>query len=217
MKQFLARLSIILIMGLSPAAHSTSTTVQSNIADTADTIRPILPGQRLTNVCLQTLVKKQICTDALLKSQPTVLVVYRGGWCPYCNGQLNRLKRIEGRLKSLGYQIVAVSPDSNKNISEQQKREQLNYELLTDNTLSLAKALGLAYFLDTETQARYQGKLGIPFVSVEGEKRVSLPVPAVFIFDTQGMVHFQYVNPNYKTRLDEDVLLLAATKALKVM
>jgi peroxiredoxin len=85
--------------------------------------------------------------------------------------------------------------------------------LLSDDSLTLAQTLGLAFYLDDKTAKIYRNKLGVNFVSLEGEAKVALPVPAVFVIDTNGLVHFQYANPNYKVRLTED-LLLAAVKSV---
>jgi len=176
-----------------------------------------LPGMIVDNTCLQDLNKQTVCTGEILSEKPTIMVVYRGGWCPYCNAQLNRLKKVENKLTGMGYQLLAVSPDSNKSITEQKKREKLSYTLLTDNELALSKELGLAFFLDKKTEKKYRNRLGVEFADVNGESRVSLPVPAVYILDKKGMVHFQYVNPSFRTRLDEKVLLVAAEQALNVM
>lgn len=189
----------------------------SGIAEKADAVAPLLPGMTLSDTCLEDINKQTVCSDEFLSQQPTILIVYRGGWCPYCNAQLNRLREIEPELKKLGYQLIAVSPDSNRNIQKQQSNEKLAYTLLTDNKLALSKSLGLAYFLDKKTEQMYRDKLGVPFIDINGDKRVSLPVPAVYIFDKESTVHFQYVNPNFRLRLDEKVLLVAAEQAIKVM
>lgn len=186
----------------------------SGIAESSNEVQPLLPGMKVENTCVQDLNKKSICTDKLFAEKPSVIVFYRGGWCPYCNAQLNRMKTIEADLKSLGYQILAVSPDSNKSVAEQQKREKLSYTMLTDNELALSKALGIAYFLDKKTEKRYRNKMGIPFQDINGTTRVSLPVPAVYIIDKNGEVKFQYVNPDFRARLDESLLLAAAKQAV---
>ena len=33
------------------------------------------------------------------------------------------------------------------------------------------------------------------------------PCPAVFVLDTEGVIQFEYVNPNHQVRVDSDVLL----------
>ncbi|HRN25423.1 MAG: hypothetical protein IT276_02225 [Ignavibacteriaceae bacterium] len=47
---------------------------------------------------------------------------------------------------------------------------------------------------------------------IQPKKYVLLPVPAVFIVDQDAIIQFEYVNPDYKVRLDKDVLLKAAEK-----
>lgn len=211
------KLIAILLTFFTTFAYAGPLVDSQGIAEHPEKVSPLLPGTKVKNTCLQDLDKQKVCTEDLFKQKPSIIVVYRGGWCPYCNGQLNKLKTIENKLTQLGYQILAVSPDSNKNITKQKSREQLSYQLLTDNELALTKTLGLAYFLDKKTEKRYRDRVGVPFVDIHGDNRVSLPVPAVFIIAPDGLVHFQYVNPNFKTRLDEEVLLLAAKKALEAM
>lgn len=189
----------------------------NGIVEHAEAIAPLLPGMTLKNTCLEDSNKQRICTDTLLSDKPTVLIVYRGGWCPYCSAQLNRIQKIESSLKSMGYQLIAVSPDSNKSTSTLQKSGAVSYQLLTDNKMALSKSLGLAYFLDKKTEAIYRDKLGVPFIDTNGDPRVSLPVPAVYILDKNATVHFQYVNPNFRLRLNEKVLLVAAEEAIKSM
>lgn len=45
--------------------------------------------------------------------------------------------------------------------------------------------------------------------------RDPLPVPAVYLADEEGTVTFHYVHPDYKIRLDPDVLLAAAQAGVK--
>ena len=40
-------------------------------------------------------------------------------------------------------------------------------------------------------------------------------MPSVFLVGTDGIIDFAYVNPDYKTRLDSEVLLAAAKATLK--
>lgn len=189
----------------------------SGIAESAYKVAPILPGMIVPDTLIEDKNKNPIQTAELFAKKPTVLVVYRGGWCPYCNAQLQGLKKVEKSIEFLGYQIVAISPDSNKNIQEQQTREKIAYTLLADPKMDLAKNMGLAFFLDKKTEAMYRDRLGVPFIDFEGESRVALPVPAVYIIDQQGMVHFQYVNPNYDVRLSEELLYSAASETMKAI
>ena len=41
----------------------------------------------------------------------TVVLFYRGGWCPYCNAQLRAFQRAGDKLAELGARVVALSID----------------------------------------------------------------------------------------------------------
>ncbi len=143
------------------------------------------------------------------------MVFYRGGWCPYCNHQLNELQKIEADLQRLGYQLVAVSPETPDTIKKMTEERTLNYQLLSDFRLEVAKAFGVAFKVEPEISSlielRYKAKLQ----RFAGEEKDNLPVPAVFVIDTDGVIQFSYVNPNYQVRLQPELLLKAAEVALK--
>ena len=73
-------------------------------------ISRILIGETLPNGNFQNVEGEYIQLKAILEEKPTILVFYRGGWCPYCNVQLSGLVEIEEDILELGYQIVAISP-----------------------------------------------------------------------------------------------------------
>ena len=77
-----------------------------------------------------------------------------------------------------------------------------------------AKAFGIAFHLDKEKWDQYKS-YGFDLADYTGESHQMLPVPAVFIIGKDGVIKFSYVNPNYRVRLDPDVLLAAAKAALK--
>ena len=212
MKSILLTLTLLVF---APFTFAGSNISAAGIAESAQDVKPLLPGMTVGNACVQDINKNKVCSDDFLTDKPSVIVFYRGGWCPYCNAQLNRIKEIESDLIDLGYQVIAISPDSNKSITEQQKREKLTYTMLTDNELALSKELGIAFFLDKKTEKIYRDRIGVPFQDINGDTRVSLPAPAVYIIGTDKEVKFQYVNPDFRARIDEQLLLAAAKQAVK--
>jgi peroxiredoxin len=128
--------------------------------------------------------------------------------------QLGQLQTIEKKLLKLGYQIIAVSPDKPENLNSSIEKQQLEYTLLSDSAMSAAQAMGIAYRVDDMTFKRLN-EYGIDIEESSGQKHHLLPVPAVFLIDKNGTIKFQYVNPNYKTRLDPEILMVAAKIALK--
>ena len=137
----------------------------------------------------------------------TILVFYRGGWCPYCNLHLAALGEAEKELLDLGYQIVAISPDAPKNLKVTEEKDKVNYLLLSDSNGELAKAMGIAF----QAPDKYK-----PIITKgsDGVNSNFLPVPSVFIVNLDGEIEFEHVTPDYKHRISND-LLVAAAKSLK--
>ncbi len=108
---------------------------------------------------------------------------------------------------------MAVSPDLPKNLQPTVARHELGYRLLSDATMTAARAYGIAYRVDDKTVGQYKG-YGIDLEAVSGQDHHLLPVPAVFIHDGKGQLAFSYVNPDYKVRLAPAVLLAAAKAAI---
>ena len=205
LKSILLTCSILISAGVSAATAT-------NIADQAEKVSPLMPGLTVPATTLKDKEGNSVDLSKRFAEKTTVLIVYRGGWCPYCSKQLANVQKIEAEIADLGAQIIAISPDSPEKLAET-KIDSPNYQLLSDDSLVLSQALGLAFYLDDKTATIYRNKLGVNFVSLDGKAKVALPVPAVFVIDQKGLVHFQYANPNYEVRLTEN-LLLAAVKSV---
>lgn len=174
----------------------------AQIADSAEDISPLLIGEKIPNTPLQDVNGKTIETNDILNKK-TVLIVYRGGWCPYCNSQLSDMQEIEKQIIDLGYQIVAVSPDAPKFLKQTQEKEKLQYLLYSDSEGIFAQALGVAFKREKPKLEKYS----------EGKNPGFLPVPTVYVLNNSKEIEFMYINPKYSQRLKGD-LLLAVLKNL---
>jgi len=200
-------------VGTESGAQSTSTAspVKQVVAESPSEVQPLEVGETIPNVRLRQPDGKAVLTDDIVARASTVLVIYRGGWCPYCTQHLRDLAKIERQLRELGYQIVAVSPDCPEELTESVSEEQLSYTLLSDNDIALAKAVGLAFRVEDPMYNRLKG-MGVDLEQASGRDHHVLPVPAVYLLDKRGTIHFSYWNPDYKTRLSGDALLEAARR-----
>jgi peroxiredoxin len=141
--------------------------------------------------------------------KPTVVLFYRGGWCPYCNAQLSDLHLVEPKLRKSGFEIVFLSTDRPELLYSSLKATDIRYTLLSDSHLEAAKAFHVAYHVDDTSLAKMR-EYGIDLEATTGTKQHELPVPSVFIIDTSGIIRFVYSNPDYKIRLGADALWTAA-------
>ena len=184
------------------------------IAETAEQVRPLMNGQQIPATAQVTTIDgKKLSLGQVLNNKKTILFFYRGGWCPFCNTQMGQLKKIEEPLNKLGFQLIGISTDTEQDLQKSIGEHQLNYQLLADFNSIISQAFGLAFFTSQKVTDRYVDKLNLknPLQKNKaGDERLVLPVPAIYVIDSKGLVQFNYVNPNYKVRLHEELLLKAA-------
>ncbi|MCW1146637.1 peroxiredoxin-like family protein [Flavobacterium lacisediminis] len=172
------------------------------IADKPENVSPLLIGEKIPNVLLRDVNGNEIHTDKIL-SKKTVIIVYRGGWCPYCNSQLADMQEIEDDILALGYQVVAVSPDAPSFLKQTLDKKELHYQLYSDSEGVFSKAVGIAFQREKPKLDKYS----------EGKNPGFLPVPTVYVINDNKEIEFLYINPNYSKRLEGKVLL-AVLKSL---
>lgn len=185
-----------------------SSSVLAQVPKNAEDICPLLMGESIPKATLQNSEGKQIELGKLLSNKPTVLVFYRGGWCPYCNVQLSGLVKIEKDILDLGYQIIAISPDDYRNLQTTESKDSIKYTLLSDPDTKFIQQMGIGF----KTPLMLKG-----FIATKGQKGKTseiMPVPTVMIVDEKGKILFEYINPNYKERISGE-MLLAVLKTIK--
>lgn len=181
----------------------------ADYAAEASAVSPVLTGTTIPDVTLRTAEGDSVSLRERISRQPAVLIFYRGGWCPYCNRHLAELQRVESQLTEMGYQILAVSADRPEMLRELRLDSVPRYTLLSDASMKASRKFGLAFKVDEETVQRYREN-GMDLEERSGHDHHLLPVPAVFLVNPDGMITFQYVNPDYRTRIKSEVLLAAA-------
>ena len=80
--------------------------------------------------------------------------------------------------------------------------------------MQVAQDFGIAFRLDDETVNKYK-KWNIDLEKASGHDHHYLPAPSTYLVGKKGIIYFQYTNPNYKVRLDPDLLVAAAKSYLK--
>jgi peroxiredoxin len=120
-----------------------------------------------------------------------------------------QLREIEPQLKNLNVQLLAISPDQPSKLKETIDKHNMGFRLLSDSDMVAARSFRVAYKLDDQTLAGFK-KYNIDVDEASGQRHHMLPVPAVFLVTTNGLIQFEYVNPDYKVRLDPELLVAAA-------
>ena len=111
-------------------------------------------------------------------------------------------------------QLFAISPDQPSKLKETIDKHQMSFILLSDSDMVAARSFRVAYKLDDQTLAEFK-KYNIDVEEASGQKHHMLPVPAVFLVGANGLIDFEYVNPDYKVRLDPELIVAAANIIFK--
>ena len=189
-------------------------TAQAAFAPSAAEAKPVAPGRPVPSVTVLTADGDVLDLAAATAGRPTLLLFYRGGWCPYCTKHLAGLQEIEPELTKLGYQTLAISPEPAASLAGIAEKHGLTHRLLSDSTGAAAQALGLAFRVDAETQKKYAG-YGIPLQPIPGEPDARwLPVPAAILIGPDGVIRFVFTHPDYKARISPAQILAEARRAV---
>ncbi|WP_394775233.1 peroxiredoxin-like family protein [Flavobacterium sp.] len=181
-------------------AITTVTNAQNAIPKFATDIAPLLIGEKIPNIILKTSENTDVQIADLLKKKKTVLVIYRGGWCPYCNLHLQALAEAEKEILDLGYQIIAVSPDAPANLKITEEKDKVKYTLLSDSKGEFIKAVGVAF----AAPENYKSTIN---VHSNGVNTSLLPVPSVFVVNPESDILFEYISPDFKQRITTELLV----------
>ncbi|MCW8869090.1 MAG: AhpC/TSA family protein [Proteobacteria bacterium] len=190
----------------------------NNYYDSADAVKPLLPGMQIPEFTAKNPQGEALQFSADSLSKPFVLSFYRGGWCPYCNAHLGEMRQAEKKLVAMGFDVYFISADKPENListlKDNELRDSIDYQLLSDADMSVSKAFGIAFKVDDETYQKYL-EWGLNLEQASGHTHHLLPAPSTYLVGQDGVIQFQYTNPNYKIRLAPSILLAAAEDYLK--
>ena len=185
------------------------------IAETAEQVQPLEAGDPAPRFIVETVESEAFDFDPLNLDKPVMILIFRGGWCPYCNMYLSDMRHVIPEIQELGVDVLFLSGDRPELLYESlesQARENiegLDYTILSDADAQAAIALGIA-FKASQGTVDYVNKKGDGYRKSSMERHGILPVPAVFAIGKDGVIAHTYVNADYKVRLPADELLEAA-------
>jgi peroxiredoxin len=179
------------------------------LPDAPTKVRPLKPGDSIPSVWVQDENGSPVNLAERVRGKPSVLIFYRGGWCPYCNGHLADLRHAETELRRRGYQMLAISPDRPDYLCATKSARRVGIDFFSDGEMKAATAFGLA-FVPNAQMSGYVRAGGVDLAERSGHDHYLLPVPAVFVVGPDGRITFVYANPDHRERIDRHKLLRVA-------
>jgi peroxiredoxin len=157
----------------------------------------IKPGDRLPSMSLHTTDGTEVTDRDLVAHAPTLLVLYRGWWCPSHRAQLDELTGAYERLGQAGLSVYAGSVDSPAESAPIQEHVGDKITILCDVPNSLLDEIGVR---DTK---------GAPWYDrlVFGAREQSIAMPAAIVVDSSGTVVYSYRATRIDDRPDPDRIL----------
>ena len=144
-----------------------------------------------------------------LGDQPAVLVTYRGGWCPYCNIALNTYQsELVPELGRRGVALLAINPQAPDGSLSMQEKNDLTFTVLSDPGNRLSREIGVVITpSDAARAAQLSRGLDIAAGNVDGTPEI--PMPTAVVVDSDHVVRWVDVHPDYTTRSEPEEILAA--------
>lgn len=129
-----------------------------------------------------------------LVGTPAVILFVRGGWCPFCNAQVENLTAYYKDIVDLGANLVLVTPKPLETTRRVARFFEVEFEFWLDESLEAAEKLGL---LD---------RSGVPdeFRREYGEHTVW---PAALVTDRAGIIRYTELSKQISDRPDPEAML----------
>ncbi|GAC1587940.1 MAG: peroxiredoxin-like family protein [Hymenobacter sp.] len=196
------------------ADDTTKRIYEAGVADLAASglaARALTVGDSAPAFTLPNARRQPVALADLLRQGPVVLTWYRGGWCPYCNLQLQFLQQQLPQFRAAGATLVALTPEQPDASLTTTEKNHLEFEVLTDHNNEVARRFGLVFTLNDELVQLYS-----PFVKLadyNGTDTNELPLAATYVIASDATIRYAFVDPDYRKRA-EPADILQALKTL---
>lgn len=145
--------------------------------------------------------------DTLLAKGPLVLTFYRGSWCPYCNLQLSALQARLDEIHALGATLVAISPQVPDGSMSKNEITEMDFTVLSDQDAKTASQYGIAWEVPAFLKEHMRVDRDLDLETINNGNSSILPIPATFIIGQDGIVLWNYVNVDYRTRSEPEEII----------
>ncbi len=140
----------------------------------------------------------EVVRSADWQGRATILIFYRGNWCPLCNVQVKELAAGYRDIEALGAQVVLVSPQSAEHSRDLAGKFDAPMAFLVDEGNAAARQLGI----------QHPGGTPLGMVGYDSET----VLPTAVVLDATGVVRYADQTDNYRFRPDPSQFLEVLAK-----
>jgi peroxiredoxin len=163
--------------------------------------RAVRVGDMAPDFVLPDAADGRVRLSDLLRGGPVVVVFYRGRWCSFCTLELRAWQRVLPELRALGAQLIAVSPQDDRETALMRERDRLELHMVSDAGNAIARRFGVAHEVEPALRDAYAaaGMVRPPGV---GSGDSSLPLPAVYLIASDGRVAWSHLDADWRRRAE---------------
>ena len=151
-------------------------------------------GRRLPSFTVRDLDGTVLQSETITE-RPTIILFYRGNWCPLCMAQIKELSARTRDFAALGTRIALISPQPLAHTASLAKQHDLGLDFYVDEGNAAARSLGIA---DPDGLPMGMQALGYASETV---------LPTLIFTDWKGHVAWTHETDNYRVRPDPDTYL----------
>ena len=131
------------------------------------------------------------------QGESSLIIFYRGNWCPICTAQIQELIEYEDKFDGLGVKMRFISSQAHKKSENFAKRTGMKADFLVDPKNKVATKLGILH------------KGGLPLGFQVFGFETDMAKPTIIITDEKGKIKFLDLTKNYRLRPTPGELLTA--------
>ena len=193
-----------------PMHRATDELIASGAAE-----RALKAGDRAPEFTLKDANGREVSSRELLANGALLVTFYRGVWCPYCNMDLQALQEALPAITERGAQLITISPQSQHNSLKSHRENNVTFPILSDPGNAVAARFGLRVKLPDYLIELCRDTFKNDLSHINGDSSWTLPMPARYVINTDGVIGYAEVNPDYTRRPDPEELLpvLSALKS----
>ncbi len=161
---------------------------------------PLAIGSKAPDFIAKSEYGKNVRLTEVLQKGPVVLVFYRGNWCKHCNKQMSNMEDSLSMISKLGATLIAITPEDSAYVEITRKKTDASFMIIPDHGHKIMDMYKVSYKLGMMKNIA-MSVMGIRIKRINDSKDRTLPVPATYIIDEDGIVRARHFDVNYTQRM----------------
>ncbi|MEM8845132.1 MAG: peroxiredoxin-like family protein, partial [Pseudomonadota bacterium] len=128
-----------------------------------------------------------------------------GGWCPYCNLQLQQIQASLAEIEAAGGKVIAISPELPDQSMTTKEKHDLQFDVLSDVDNEVADLYNLTYTVPDYVVDHYD--LSSKLNEHNGNDNQRLPLAVTYVINRNGVIEYAFLDADYKNRATPEEII----------